>query len=92
MKLTLTSSNEQPVIRVDSRVVHEYGTITYSVIDFTAEDLRQLNEFATTCPTFKGKSSYTMTCPECGSTVAVINGKIGVHPGTGAMMECGFGK
>lgn len=45
MKLTLTSNHEQPVIRV----VGEHGDI----IRFTAEDLRQLNEFAATCPEFK---------------------------------------
>lgn len=50
MKLTLTSNETDPVIRVED--INAFGR-THTTLHFTAEDLRQLNEFAATCPTFK---------------------------------------
>lgn len=70
MKLTLTSNTDHPVIRVDN---FKAGSPVYGSIEFTAEDLRQLNDFAATCPMFGIK------CTDC-------NG-LGFYDGIGESCE-----
>lgn len=64
MKLTLTSNADQPVIRVDN---FNAGSPVYGSIEFTAEDLRQLNAFAATCPMFMVRD-YPEQCMGCGGS------------------------